>query len=136
MSEVTDKSLNQLHEAGDDVGNFYPRGHVVLAFESPEQARNTEQAVREAGFTDVAAFTDRQVIEATQKGLDSAGITAALGASLKMVEIQNKLATEGCHFLLVKAPKEEDSERLMEVVRRRPFRLAQKYHRLVIETLH
>lgn len=135
-SKTTDKSLHELQESGSDLGNFFPKHHVLIAFEKEQQARDTEQALQQAGFDDIKAIGDQQMIAASQKGLDSASPIAATGASLKMVELHNKLAKEGCHFLLVKAKGDEQTELLMNTVRDRPFRLAQKYHRLVIETLH
>jgi len=37
--------------------------------------------------------------------------------------------------LMVKAPSDDDSERLMSVVREIPFSYAQKYHMLAMEDL-
>jgi hypothetical protein len=134
--EPTEKSLHDLQESGSDFGNFFPKHHVLLAFEQEQQARDTQRALEEAGFKELKAIDDREMEAASQKGLDSASPIAATGASLKMVELHNKLAKEGCHFLLVKAEGDEQTEALMNTVRQRPFRLAQKYHRLVIEVLH
>jgi hypothetical protein len=135
MSEVTEKSLKSQQEDGADLGNFYPTHHVLLAFEQKQQADQTRDGLRQAGFSEIREIGDRQMVEASQHGLDTASVIAAMGSSLKMVELHNKLAKEGCHFLLVKAESNEDTEKLMTVVRRNPFRLAQKYKRLVIEML-
>jgi hypothetical protein len=134
--EPTEKSLHDLQESGSDFGNFFPKHHVLLAFEQEQQASDTQQALQDAGFEELKAIDDREMESASQKGLDSASPIAATGSSLKMVELHNKLAKEGCHFLLVKAEGDEQTEALMKIVRQRPFRLAQKYHRLVIEVLH
>lgn len=135
MGEVTEKTLLQQQEDGSDLGNFYPTHHVVLAFEKKEQADNVCDRLREAGFNDIRAIDDQQMIIASQRGLDTASPIAAMGSSLKMVELHNELAKEGCHFLIVKAPSNDDTEKLMAIVRKSPFRLAQKYKRLVIQTL-
>ena len=135
MSEVTEKSLHQQQEDGADLGNFYPTHHVLLAFEQKDQADKARDALRDAGFGDIREIDDQQMIAASQHGLDTASLIAAMGSSLKMVELHNKLAKEGCHFLLVKAQSDQDTEKLMSVVRQGPFRLAQKYKRLVIENL-
>lgn len=135
MSEVQDQSLHELQEDGSDLGNFYPTHHVLLAFEQKAQADQTRDALKEAGFAEIREIDDQHMISASQHGLDTASVIAAMGASLKMVELHNKLAKEGCHFLLVKAKSDEETEKLMAVVRKQPFRLAQKYKRLVIETL-
>jgi len=135
MSEVTEKSLHAQQEDGSDLGNFYPTHHVLLAFEQKEQADQVRDGLREAGFKEIREIDDTQMAKASQHGLDTASLIAAMGSSLKMVELHNKLAKEGCHFLLVNAPSDEDTEKLMSVVRKGPFRLAQKYKRLVIEML-
>lgn len=137
MSEVTDKSLQELNTDGADLGNFYPTHHIMIAFEHKQQAEQAAEVLKkEGGFSDCRYFSDQQVAAATQRGLETANVVAAMGASLKMVELQNQLAREGCHFLLVKAPGDEGTEKVMNILRRGPFRLALKYHRLVIETLH
>jgi len=135
MSHVTETSLDQQQKDGADLGNFYPTHHVLIAFEQRQQADAAHQALREAGFDQIRQIDDNTMASTSQKGLDSAGLFAAMGASLKMVELHLTLAKEGCHFLLVHAPSDEDTEKLMQVIRRGSFRIAQKYRRLVIETL-
>jgi hypothetical protein len=135
MSEVTEKTLLQQQEDGSDLGNFYPTHHVVLAFEKKEQADDVRDQLREAGFNEIRAIDDQQMIAASQRGLDTASPIGAMGSSLKMVELHHELAKKGCHFLIVKAPTDEDTEKLMSIVRKGPYRLAQKYKRLVIQML-
>lgn len=135
MSEVTEGSLLSQQEHGADLGNFYPTHHVLLAFEKKEDADSTRDGLRQAGFSEIREIDDRQMMDASQHGLDNANLIAAMGSSMKMVELHNQLARQGCHFLLVKAQSDEDTEKLMSVVRKVPFRLAQKYRRLVIQTL-
>ncbi len=135
MSQATHCSLDQQQQDGADLGNYYPTHHVLIAFEQSEQADVAHQALAEAGFDQIRQIDDKTMASASQKGLDSAGLLAAMGASLKMVELHLTLAKEGCHFLVVHAPSDEDTKRLMQVVRRGGFRIAQKYRRFVIETL-
>ena len=134
--KTKDKSLHEMQKSGWDLGNFFPKHHVLLAFEKEQQADETRRALEQAGYRDIKIISDIEMESASQKGLDSASPIAATGSSLKMVELHNKLAKEGCHFLLVKAEGDEQTEALMSTVRQRPYRLAQKYHRLVIEVLH
>ncbi len=135
MTQTENKSLNEQQEDGNDLGNFYPTHHIVLAFDTAEQAQTAYDALTQAGFKEIRRFTDKQMQASSQRGLDTAGLIAAMGSSLKMVELHHRLASEGCHFLMVKAPSDDDTERLMKEIRKQPFRLAQKYHRLVIQTL-
>ncbi len=128
--------LHDMQEDGSDWGNFFPRHHILIAFESQEQAGITHDALTRARVESVRSISDQEMISASQHGLDTAGLVAAMGSSLRMVELHNKLAREGCHFLLVKAESDDDTDRVMDIVRQRPFRLAQKYHRFIIQTLH
>ena len=45
------------------------------------------------------------------------------------------LAREGCHFLLIFAPDDDDQERAMQLLDGLAVRYAVKYHRLIIENL-
>jgi hypothetical protein len=45
------------------------------------------------------------------------------------------LAQQGHHALMIPAPSQDATERIMEVVRKVPFSYAQRYHLLVIEDL-
>ena len=134
MSKV-DESLHEQEENGADLGNFYPTHHVLVAFDSAAQAGDALETAKSAGFDELRQISSSEMASAARHGLETAGVLAALGSSLKMVELHKTLADEGCHFVLVKAPSDEDTERLMSQIRRKPFRMAQKYRRLVIEML-
>lgn len=137
MSEVRHRDLEQLHQAGADLGNFYPTHHVFIAFAGRQHALAARAALLDEGFEaeDCRYFDDRQVAEASRHGIEQANILAAVGKSLEMVKLHERLAEQGCHFLLVRADSDTATARLMQVAHRWPVKLAQKYHPLVIETL-
>ena len=60
---------------------------------------------------------------------------AQLGSETKHMREHLKLAKQGCDKMIVYAPTEHESRRVMNVGRRFDIRLAEKYHRLVIEHL-
>ena len=72
--EPTEKSLHDLQESGSDFGNFFPKHHVLLAFEQ-ELAR---------------AANGDALIAAMNKRYPDAGLAAALqiGAKVAMGEMK------------------------------------------------
>ncbi len=60
---------------------------------------------------------------------------ARLGKSVAAVKKHLEAAQEGATFLLIYAPNDFDAERVMNVLRRRPYVLAHRYHRFAIEDL-
>ncbi len=138
MANVTNSSLTELYENGSDMGVFYPVHHVFVAFPGAADAQAAREALLLQGFPpeECRLFSDREVAAAAQRGLDSAPFWAATGASWKDVDLQHRLALDGCHFLLVKAATDAATEAVMRSAHASHFRVAQKYHRLVIERLH
>ena len=118
-----------------DLGNFYPTHHVVLAFDQRSQADDAEETIRRAGFRDIRLVSDRQMRSALQHGRNSVPALPATGTSTKSVQLCQQLAEQGCQFLIVRAPSEDETQTLMNILQQHPCRLAQKYHRLVIQTL-
>ncbi|MDB5987498.1 MAG: hypothetical protein JWR16_2551 [Nevskia sp.] len=127
----------QLHEAGQDLGDFYPIGHIFAAFPHREAALAARQALIDDGWreADCRYFDDQAVRAGSQRGLEKATLLSSIGATLKMVELHRDLAAKGCHFLLIHAPSDELSDLAMATLRRGPISLAQRYQRFTIETL-
>jgi hypothetical protein len=69
-----------------------------------------------------------------EENLEQASFLSA-GASVPARQKQLELAREGCHFLLIFAPDDEDQERAMQLLDGLAVRYAVKYHRLIIENL-
>lgn len=137
MPQTNQQSFSDMHQAGEDFGTFYPVGHLVVAFPSRPDAQFVRKTLLAGGYEEIDCryFSDRTVAAGTARGLKEAGALSMLGASLKMVRLHERLAKQGCHFLLLYTPNELDVTRAMNVVRRRPYRLAQVYHRFTIESL-
>ncbi|MEC9357671.1 MAG: hypothetical protein VX836_07355 [Pseudomonadota bacterium] len=131
------KSFAAMNEQGADLGNFYPVGHIVAAFPTREAALAVQKSLQGKGYTadETRYLSPETVVEGTQRGLDSAGLLSMLGSSLRMVQLYHDLAEKGRHFLLIHAPDERDDEQVMSVIREQPHELAQKYHRLTVESL-
>ena len=118
-------------------GTFYPTGYSMVMF--PDQATAVS-----AGTVVSSSLGDSQVfllspaaifsqitptVENADDPLPSAGTEGAT------VRAYTRLAKEGHHGLLVETPSEETAQRMMEVVRRFPYSMAQRYRMLVIEDL-
>lgn len=119
-------------------GVFYPTGYAFLMFPDAEK---TEQAAREL---EAAGFGDQDVMLLTPKVIlreigmiegESTVELPSVGTEGATVRKYIDLAREGHHALMVKAPSDDDAERMMRIVREFPFSYAQRYHMLAIEDL-
>jgi hypothetical protein len=110
---------------------------VVIAFEQYEDAHQACEDLRTGGYEerDCDLHTAEEVAEAAQRNLDNTGLMGRLGKSVAAIKKHMQAAESGATFLLVYAPNDLDTERVMNVVRRRPFILAHRYHRFAIEDL-
>lgn len=119
-------------------GVFYPTGYAFLMF---PDAENAEQAAREleaAGFADqdVLLLTPPVVLKEIGKiDGESTVELPSVGTEGATVRKYIDLAREGHHALMVKTPSNDDTERMMEIVRKLPFSYGQKYHMLAMEDL-
>lgn len=120
-----------------DFGAFYPTGYIVVAFKEYDDAKQVCEGLRADGYEkkDCDLYTAGEVAEATQQNLKDTGLMARLGKSTAAIKEHHKVAQDGATFLLVHAPRNADTERVMNAVRRRPFVLAHRYHHLAIEDL-
>jgi hypothetical protein len=118
-------------------GVFNPVGYVVVAFGSDEAASQAAQALREAGFDDEDILQYSACEEAAQmkRLLDGVTGTACFGHELLLMRRYKAMAEQGCGWLMVYAPDDDHCERVVDIALREGARLAEKYHRLVIEDL-
>ena len=126
------KEANKVLEGGV----FYPTGHIVAAFEDEASAMKAQEClVREHWPEDHVVYVDSAAMEReAEENLGDASFLSA-GASVPARQKQLELAREGCHFLLIFAPDEEDQDRAMQLLDGLAVRYAVKYHRLIIENL-
>lgn len=118
-------------------GLFYPVGYLVVGFQSREDALRVQQDLMTGGYEadDCAFFSCREVMEAARKNLDHGHFLPRLGEADTMIKKHLEAAKEGSSFLVIYAPDKVSSDRAMNVIRRVPFELAHRYHRLAIEEL-
>ena len=119
-------------------GVFYPTGYAFIMFPDAESAEDAAQKIEQGGFSDqYVMFLTPSVIlrEIGRIDGESSVELPSVGTEGATVNKYINLARGGHHALMVRAPSDEDSERLMSVVRELPFSYAQKYHMLAIEDL-
>ncbi|WP_295855936.1 hypothetical protein [uncultured Xylophilus sp.] len=120
-------------------GVFYPTGYAVIMFPEKDDALNTADALVEEGRVtadQVHSLSPATIFRDISKTEDGTDIPLpSVGTEGATVRAFDKLAREGHHGLVIEADSAEDTERVMEVVRRVNFSLAQKYRTLVIEDL-
>jgi hypothetical protein len=118
-------------------GAFKPVGHVIVALPDEDRAKAATAALLAAGFEedDVLHYSADEEDSEMARLLDRASDLAGFGYEVTLMRRYRELAHEGCSWLLVYAPDEAHAARVAAVARRFDARLAEKYHRLVVEDL-
>jgi hypothetical protein len=129
------KSLDNLHR---DFGAFFPTGHMVVAFAQPQDAHQVVHELEEwaHGPLDALEVSPQEMAEFAERNLHQASFIANLGTSVTTVQSFLDAAKAGATFLIVAVPDQVAAERVAEAIHHVPFVLAERYHRLVIETVH
>lgn len=119
------------------LGAFKPVGHVLMALRGEREAGQAAQALREAGFDeeDILDFSGPEHAGRMNQLLDHASEFAGFGYEIVLMRRYKKLCGEGCSWLLVYAPEDEEAQRAAEIAKRFGALTAVKYHRLVEEDL-
>jgi len=119
-------------------GVFYPTHYMVVMMPNREDAIALERELQDSGYDqhdimllESDVILDQIVGTAKDEGspLPSAGTEGAT------VHQYAELARQGHCALMIHAPREEDVERVMQLVHGKPFSFAQKYRPLVIQDL-
>lgn len=119
-------------------GVFYPTGYAFVMFPDGADAEQAARELEHSGFSDddVLLLTPGVVLKEIGKiDGDSTVDLPSVGTEGATVRKYIDLAREGHHALMVKSPSNEDTERLMSIVRKLPFSYGQKYHMLAMEDL-
>jgi hypothetical protein len=116
-------------------GVFKPVGHVLASFPTERDARSAVDALKEAGFPDVAYYSADEVRERAERDIERAGVLATIGQELNLVKQQRDLAREGHPFVSVLAEQDDAARRAADIVARYNADRAQKYGHLIIEEL-
>jgi hypothetical protein len=116
-------------------GVFKPVGHVLASFPTERDARSAVEALRQAGFPEVAFYPAEEVRERAERDVLNAGVLASIGQELNLVKQQLDLAKEGHPFVSVLAAEDHEARRAADIVARYNADRAQKFGSLIIEEL-
>lgn len=132
------KTIHEQSEANKflEGGIFYPTGHMLVAFADSKLAAKGKSALKKAGFDDeqLLSIDARTMVHEAQENLDKPGLLS-VGASLPARQKQLELAQQGCDFILIQAPEEEDHLRAIHCLEGLSVTYAVKYRALIIEDL-
>jgi alkanesulfonate monooxygenase SsuD/methylene tetrahydromethanopterin reductase-like flavin-dependent oxidoreductase (luciferase family) len=118
-------------------GAFSPTGHVVVCFETDEEASSARQDLLGAGFEeeDILLYTHDEERDEMSRLLDGVSGASGFGHEVCLMRLYKDLAEHGSGFLIVYTPDRAHCERVVEIAKKHNAKLAEKYGRLVIEDL-
>ncbi len=119
-------------------GAVYPTGHVVIFFADKGDAERAREALLTGGYEEgeIVILSSDYVVSAIEHIRPHVSLLAQFfGSETRHMEEHLELARQGCDKMVVYAPTEHETKRVMNVARRFGIRFAEKYHRLAIEHL-
>ncbi|MDP2820394.1 MAG: RNA-binding protein [Polaromonas sp.] len=118
-------------------GVFYPTSFAVLLFPEADQAEQAAQALEAAGFASdaVMPLSPVTILHDIGKVDGDSGGMPSVGTEGHTVNKYIALARQGHHGVMVHAPTDEDTQRVLSALRHLPFTYGQKYHMLAMEDL-
>src|SRR5579871_4293605 len=121
----------------ESFGVFSPTGSVVMVFPDDNRAEQARQALLQSGFQtgDVTHYGHDELMQEFGKSEEHADRPIQIGQDVEKVEQYLNFARQGSGFLVVRAPKDESTQRAMDVARRYDLKFAEKYNRLTLQEL-
>lgn len=125
------------NEPPESFGVFKPVGHIVMAFRTTDALQSASDALHGLGFTQAALlrYTSQEMVEQVDAELLNVSPLASFGHELKLIKTYRALATEGCTFLVVHAPEDEQVAHVTAVANTMRAVTAQRYGSLIIEEM-
>lgn len=118
-------------------GVFYPTGFAVLLFPEAGQAQQAADALEAGGFASdaVMLLPPETILRDIGKVDGDKGGMPSVGTEGHTVDKYVALARQGHHGVMVHAPSDDDTQRVLAAVSALPFTYGQKYHMLAMEDL-
>ncbi|MDP3617293.1 MAG: hypothetical protein Q8R49_05680 [Rhodoferax sp.] len=118
-------------------GVFKPVGHTVVTFRSDQDLQAAMSALLEQRFptSALARYSPEEMKALVDAELENAGSLASFGYELDLIKIHRTHAREGCSFLIVHAPDDEQAQCVAAVARATHAIAAQHYGTFMIEEL-
>jgi hypothetical protein len=118
-------------------GVFSPTGHVVVAFENEAVAKSAREALITSGVTadKVTSYSSGEVLTQIENSRKTDNKIFQLGQEEEKVKRYDELANRGCGFLVVYAPKDKETEHVMNILKPFKPKFAEKYNLLTLQEL-
>jgi len=119
-------------------GQFYPTGHILMMLPDAAAAEAAGRALMDAGISaaDISLITPEAMLRDIVRTVGSSDMPLpSVGTEADTVRRFSHYAAQGNHALLVRAPDDAESDRVMEALKGHPVLHAQRYRKLVIEDL-
>lgn len=118
-------------------GVFYPTGWMVLMFPGEQQARDAAKKLEDSGIaeSDVLLLTPDDIRRDLMDAKGDENILPSAGTEGDTVRKFAEYASRGHYGLMVHAPKQENSDHVLELLRGAGMSYGQKYRSLVIEDI-
>jgi len=118
-------------------GVFSPTGYVLMVFADDVNAEEARHALLAGGFNDNEAthYNRDEVMKEFEGSEGHANGPLQIGQELDKVDRYLEFAKQGCGFLVVRAPEQEQSKLAVNIARPFNLKFAEKYNRLTLEEL-
>ena len=125
------------HNPPESFGVFKPEGHVVASFRSEDEAKRGLEALKQAGFDgpDVVTYRPEQMKAIVEERLATKSFVSSFGSEVNLMRVHGEMSDRGFHWVVIRAPENEQTERVTEVLQQAGAATAQKYNRMTIEEL-
>ena len=119
------------------LGALNPVGHAILVFPSDDVAADARKALLDAGFgdADIISYRAGELFPDLDAMMRNASGAAGFGYEITLMRRYMTLASEGCGFVVVYAPDDEQITKVTEVAKRLGAKSAVHYGRLASEDL-
>lgn len=118
-------------------GILNPVGHVVLAFKDDAVTAQAVEALRGNGFgaDDILAYLASEATPRLRERVRTASEAAGFGYEITLMRRYLTFAEGGAGWLIVYAPDDGATQRIVDVAKRLEALCAVRYHRLASEDL-
>jgi tRNA A58 N-methylase Trm61 len=118
----------------ESFGVFSPTGAVVMVFPDEDRAEKARQELIRAGFSesDVIHYCRDEVMKELEKSEEHSIDPLQIGQEVAKVDAYLDFAREGSGFLVVRAPKAEQTQSALDIAHHFGLKFAEKYNRLTL----
>ncbi len=119
------------------LGALNPVGYAILVFASDAVTADAKKAILGAGFADadILSYSAGELFPDLDDMMRNASGAAGFGYEITLMRRYMTLASEGCGFLFVYVPEEEQTVKVVDIATRFAAKSAVRYARLASEDL-